>query len=93
MAEGREEGIEERGPGGGAGRAEEMIVNEPVNPLIKYSKPVSPLTSVEKRRRRRRRKLEEGKGLYDRNESGRSEEGRFSVAELRGEKGSLLSGV
>ena len=80
------------GPGGGAGPAEEMIVNEPVNPLIKYSKPVSPLTSVEKRRRRRR-KLEEGKGLYDRNESGRSEEGRFSVAELRGEKGSLLSGV
>ena len=52
MAEGREEGIEARGPGRGAGRAEEMIVNEPVNPLIKYSKPVSSLTSVGRSRRR-----------------------------------------
>ena len=42
------------GPGGGAGRAEEMIVNEPVNPLIKYSKPVSSLTSVGRSRSRRR---------------------------------------
>ena len=54
MAEGREEGIEARGPGRGAGRAEEMIVKEPVNPLIKYSKPVSSLTSVGRSRSRRR---------------------------------------
>ena len=54
MAEGREEGIEARGPGRGAGRAEEMIVNEPVNPLIKYSKPVSSLTSVGRSRSKRR---------------------------------------
>ena len=47
-------GIEARGPGRGAGRAEEMIVNEPVNPLIKYSKPVSSLTSVGRSRSRRR---------------------------------------
>ena len=37
-----------------------MIVNEPVNPLIKYSKPVSPLTSVGKRRRRRGRDFTTG---------------------------------
>ena len=40
--------------GRGAGRAEEMIVNEPVNPLIKYSKPVSSLTSVGRSRSKRR---------------------------------------
>lgn len=56
-----------------------MIVNEPVNPLIKYSKPVSSLTSVGRRRRR--------KGLYERNESegGRrvQEKGSLALHELR----------
>ena len=53
--------------GQGQKRGEEMIVNEPVNPLIKYSKPVSSLTSVGRR-----------KGLYDRNGSWRGrKEGRF----------------
>ena len=53
-----------------------MIVNEPVNPLIKYSKPVSSLTSVGRR-----------KGLYDRDESeGGSrvqEKGSLALHELR----------
>ena len=59
--------------GQGQKRGEEMIVNEPVNPLIKYSKPVSSLTSVGRR-----------KGLYDRNGSWR---GRKEGSLQKGAKG------
>ena len=72
-----ERGIQQQGKGQSPAE-EEMIVNEPVNPLIKYSKPVSSLTSVGRKRR---------KGLYDRDESegGRrvQEKGSLALHELR----------